>query len=165
MATQKVALEDLPSAIRNLVTRSREKAITAIRRSVRLYAPFFIAQAVDTLRPPPVDTGAFKRNWFYQDIDRGIRVYNPLPYASVIEHGRRAGARQPPSNVLVEWVKRKGLVAGVTGNREAAARGLAFVIARKIGREGLKPRPVLGTAMKKLRPLLLREIKNEFAKP
>ncbi len=66
-----------------------------------------------------------------------VRIYNKEPYASVIEYGRRPGARRPPVQALIPWVRDK---MGLQGK---AARGAAFAIARKIGQRGIKARPVL----------------------
>lgn len=65
------------------------------------------------------------------------RVYNKMPYASVIEFGRRAGARRPPVDALVPWVRDK---LGVRGKE---VRSVAFLVARKIGVKGIKARPVI----------------------
>jgi len=81
----------------------------------------------------------FARGWRSVEgmIPSSVRVYNKERYASVIEYGRRAGARQPPSGVLVPWVRTK------LGIRGPAAKTVAFLIARKIGERGIPARPVL----------------------
>lgn len=54
------------------------------------------------------------------------------PYPSVQESGRMPGKKMPPPSALERWVY---LVLGVP---EAEAHGVAFVVARAIGRRGLK---------------------------
>lgn len=162
MATQKV---DLKYAARVLRTRFgspglRATALRGIRNGMRLYAEQHVQRSIDSFSRPPVSTGAYRRSWHVEDTKEGSRIYNPLPYAPVIEYGRRAGARQPPTKALIPWVIKKGLVRG--GNVQAKARGLAFVIARSIAKKGTPARPVLRRAMKQVYPLVLQEIKEEF---
>lgn len=49
-------------------------------------------------------------------------------YAGYIEYGRKPGT-QPPVQSLVEWCRRHSM------------NGKEYVLARKIGRKGIKPRP------------------------
>jgi hypothetical protein len=62
-----------------------------------------------------------------------------------VEYGRRAGARMPPPNALATWARRHG---GID----------PFVLARSIGRKGIKARPFLHPALRsaedKIRSLL-----------
>lgn len=65
-----------------------------------------------------------------QPIQRSVEIFSSVFYAPIREVGRRFG-RRPPTEALVLWVVRK------LGVRDArAARGVAFVIARKIGARG-----------------------------
>jgi len=72
-------------------------------------------------------------------------------YALVVEMGRTPGARMPPPEALITWVRQKlstaiGAAATVTSKSgkthrskklaAAAERGLAFVVARSIGKKG-----------------------------
>ena len=58
-----------------------------------------------------------------------ITIETQFPdYATYIEYGRRPG-KQPPVRSLVEWC------------RIHSMEGKEYVLARKIGREGIKPRP------------------------
>ncbi len=54
------------------------------------------------------------------------RVYSPLVSANVLEEGRKPG-RQPPVDVIYAWARRKLGISDM---------GIAFAIARAIGREG-----------------------------
>jgi hypothetical protein len=71
-------------------------------------------------------------------------------YPAVIEFGRRPGAKPPPVSALVEWVKVK------LGATEQTARNVAFLVARAIGRRGLKPRKVLFGAWEDTRATFTR---------
>jgi bacteriophage HK97-gp10 putative tail-component len=57
-----------------------------------------------------------------------VTVGSSSPYASVVEYGRRAGGKQPPTQSIYQWMTQKGLEASMSG---------AYLIARKIGREGI----------------------------
>lgn len=59
------------------------------------------------------------------------RVFNPVAYGMPVELGRAPG-RQPPSSALELWVRRK---LDVPENR---VKSVAFLVARKIGRQGTK---------------------------
>jgi len=49
--------------------------------------------------------------------------------------GRRAGAKQPPSNEIRNWARIA--IPGFTSLSESKQKGLAFVIARNIGKRGI----------------------------
>jgi hypothetical protein len=56
-------------------------------------------------------------------------------YSEQLEYGRKSG-KQPPSKVIEQWIRDKGIMQKVTG--KISISSLAFLIARKIGREGWK---------------------------
>jgi hypothetical protein len=72
-------------------------------------------------------------------------VGSPLKHVAVINDGRRPGQKAPPAEALELWVRRKirhsrrkGPRGGLRKLTVSEAKGLAFVIARKIGREGIE---------------------------
>lgn len=93
-----------------------------------------------------------------------MRVLNSTANAEVLEEGRKPNSRQPPVDAIEPWVRRKGIgakafsirtrrqiSAGITrtfNRREGVLRtrpqslrniqrGIAFVIARSIGKKGI----------------------------
>lgn len=56
-------------------------------------------------------------------------------YTDQLEYGRRPGA-QPPSEAIEQWIKDKGIASRIEG--EISVSSLAYLIARKIAREGWK---------------------------
>jgi len=54
-------------------------------------------------------------------------------YGEQLEFGRKPG-KQPPSEAIEQWLKDKGIAARL--EKDISVSSLAFLIARKIGREG-----------------------------
>jgi hypothetical protein len=52
-------------------------------------------------------------------------------------NGRQPG-KQPPSEAIEQWLKAKGIAAGL--EKDIGISSLAYLIARKIGKEGWQPR-------------------------
>jgi hypothetical protein len=125
----------------NLTQQKLDRALRALQVTARTRGVRIVQDQVRRASPPPVNTEAYRQAWKAADLERGAVIYNALPYAAVIEHGRRPGARMPPVSALVPWVMRKLKVKG-----EGAARGIAFVIARRIAQRGLPARGILAAA-------------------
>jgi hypothetical protein len=75
----------------------------------------------------PTFSGGLRRSFVTEIEPLSARVSTPLGYARIMEFGRRPGGKQPPPNALRAW---------------ATAHGIAntFVLARSIGKRGLKGR-------------------------
>lgn len=76
------------------------------------------------------------------------RVFSSLPYAIVMDQGRAPGARMPPPDALIPWVRRVMQVGG----SEEEVRAVAFVVARSIGRKGIKGREFMAHGLEKAMP-------------
>lgn len=61
-------------------------------------------------------------------------VFLAEDYYINIENGRAAGLKMPPLNVIKTWIIEKGL---------PRTKGLDYIIARAISKNGIKPRPYL----------------------
>lgn len=59
-------------------------------------------------------------------------------YLGVVDKGRRPG-KQPPTGPIKKWIDIRGIKPGKKQTKEQ----LAFVIARSIGRKGIKPTNVI----------------------
>ena len=67
-------------------------------------------------------------------------------YWKYIENGRRAGAKMPPLDVIEKWIKVKQILPRPLTLKSGKSvvptiPQLSFLIARKIGRDGIQPRP------------------------
>lgn len=80
------------------------------------------------------------------------RVGPSVQYGRFVEFGRRPG-RMPPPAALVGWVRRHSELrqARRTPNREAELMRRAWLLARAIGRRGIRPRPFLRPAYQRNR--------------
>ncbi len=58
-----------------------------------------------------------------------------------IQKGRGANKKPPPSSVILEWIKARRITP-TKGTQES----LAFLIARSIGKKGIKPTNIIGEA-------------------
>jgi len=87
---------------------------------------------LSTLSAHIKDLGTYQRSWRYHAGFRHLRFFNTSRHAPYVEHGRRPGRRPPPVSALRGWCRRK------LGNAD-----LAWAVAKKIGKKGIKARPVL----------------------
>ncbi|MGD9889692.1 MAG: hypothetical protein AB7R89_25785 [Dehalococcoidia bacterium] len=76
----------------------------------------------------PKDTSALARSILADIKPLSAEVSTSLAYAQAMEEGRRPGARMPPPAALAGWARRHGY------------GGSLFVLARAIGRRGIKGR-------------------------
>jgi len=105
----------------------------------------------DAKRMVPIDTHTLHRSlqWEVTNSSNSVtgRAGSNLSYAPVVEYGRSAGATMPPPDALAGWLGRHGMDAS-----------FAFVVARSIGRRGIRPKPYLKPALDKNRPAITREM-------
>lgn len=148
--TVTVGLPQLPELMRRLGVRS-EAALSRGIQSAAMRALPIMEQAVRTAPPAnpsgkgvggAVNTGSFLRSWkattHRTATSIGLLIQSVgMPYAGVIEYGRRAGSRMPPVEPIARWAQRR------LGLPYKEAKQAAFAIRRSIKRRGLKPRHVL----------------------
>lgn len=83
-------------------------------------------------------------------------------YWKYVEYGRRPG-KMPPIDAIEQWVKIKPVVPNAINGRVPDTRQLAFLIARKIGREGIEPKNYLRNTMYSEEVnLIINAIKNNI---
>ena len=85
-------------------------------------------------------------------------------YWKYVEYGRRAG-KQPPIDAIRKWVEAKPVVPTPDANgRIPTVRSLAYLIARKIGREGTTPRHALQEAQTQTWATAVEQLLEKVAK-
>lgn len=149
MATIAVPLTGAGDLFRRLGSRIPAVINRGLLSASRQALPILVRQT-DTAAPASargsrgaVNTGAYRAAWKAEpkqgllSMRYGLLVSNRMPYSGVIEYGRRRGAKAPPTEPIARWAQRK------LGLPYPKAKGIAFVIARKIGERGLQPRRVL----------------------
>lgn len=67
-------------------------------------------------------------------------------YWRYIENGRRAGVKFPPLDAIEKWIVRKQIIPHSVTLKSGrtvipSVKQLSFLIARKISRDGIRPRP------------------------
>jgi hypothetical protein len=136
-----------------MATLTAEVDATVLARLARRLSPELYEKAVGKLvgeatllverearLQAPKDTGALARSIAGRATGLTGRVATSLVYAPVMEYGRTPGARMPPPAAVEGWARRHGM----TG------KGAAFVLARAIGRRGIKGRFYMRRALEKV---------------
>ena len=70
-----------------------------------------------------------------------------LEYLRYVDSGRRPG-KQPPTKPIEKWIKDKGIKGRDKKGRFIKDKSTAFLIARSIGKKGIKPTHVLEDTVK-----------------
>lgn len=90
-------------------------------------------------------------------------IFSLQDYYYYLEYGRRAG-KQPPIEAIEEWIRVKPIIPYAVNGKVPDTRQLAFLIARKIGREGIEGKKPLTNAMySDTAENIIQEIKQAFA--
>lgn len=83
-------------------------------------------------------------------------------YWKYVEYGRKSG-KMPPISAIEDWIRVKPVIPDSTSGRIPDTRQLAFLIARKIGRDGTPPQlPLKRTIESPETDSLLNLIKQEI---
>lgn len=100
------------------------------------------------IRNHKVASGRLVNSVRYSVTSDGTISFEYAPEGQWVESGRRKGARQPPTAPIEKWIKEKGLKGRdpKTG-RYISDHQLAYLIARGISRDGIKPLPFMQMAI------------------
>jgi len=139
-------------ATKDVAKKARLKTIMALENASVVGQ----SSAVKAIKGQDADFTGFNRKSIKRDVNRRkleaiVEVQNEK-YAAAIEYGFPAGYVFPPSKALIPWVKKK---LGVPDDR---AKGVAFLIARKIYERGRPAKPFMRPSMKKAFKTYKREI-------
>ena len=85
-------------------------------------------------------------------------------YWKYIEYGRKPGKFPPPSAIL-KWIEVKPIIPRPDANgRIPSPKSLAFLIGRKIKREGIEPTPVLEATAEQVNAKFMQAIRDAMKK-
>lgn len=104
------------------------KTISQLQSNIRDKSP--------TSYGPMNNTGEAAQSFKYRFVtDTHLQIYSDMPgrsfnYIMTLETGRKPG-KQPPTGPILQWIQQRGI-----NPTDISQESLAFLIARKIGREG-----------------------------
>jgi hypothetical protein len=85
-------------------------------------------------------------------------------YWKYVENGRKPG-KWPPISAIEKWIEIKPVLPRPMANGQLPTnKQLAFLIARKIGLEGIKPRPILDQSIKDVWDVMKEFLEEALAK-
>lgn len=126
--------------------RAMREALALLEREVKIRTPIGVTESA--------------RGSIGSEIQRGVAagrgqivgvVGSPLAHVGVLERGRRPGQRMPPPDALELWVRRR---LGVRDVEEA--QQVAWLVARAIGRKGIKAVRMFEKALKEKQATVFR---------
>jgi len=179
MATYTITLDQASTALLSLTKNMRKAALDGLREAAMLSVRDIQVSIIPGLgEHPPIDIRRYVAGWRVKPLDNGAMIYNSLPYAPVIEGGRRPMKGHVGEQMikgLESWVRRHGLanevvtVRGKGGTSRtrlvkgtaSEVRRIAWAIAIMIQRRGMwQPNglQVLKIAM----PLILTNMKTQL---
>lgn len=83
-------------------------------------------------------------NWTGKDYSIIIKIAD---YYKYIESGRKPGAKMPPLKVIIKWIGVRKIIPRKVNGITPTVKQLAFLIGRKISRDGIRAKPMLGAAI------------------
>ena len=137
----------LPRMPKKVIEESSVDAIRLLQDRIRSGRPY-----------PPIDRGRYLRGWRIHRLGRfQWSLINVAKHAIYVEGGRRRGARRPPISAIQPWVQRK------FGLNKKAAKGVAFAIANKIHRRGIRAKPFGRRAIPEIKRIFRRHLERANA--
>ena len=124
---------------------------------------FSLKYVREVKRKTPVNTGQLRASIDILGYDKKrvfIKVGSNVKHAIYVEFGRRKGKYPPVEGTrgLEYWVRRK------LGYRGRRARQVAFLIARKIAKEGIKGKYMFTETLKQMKPEWRKFVSNIIKK-
>jgi len=143
---------------KNIKAFAKQAAMT-IDDAVDIFAHEVRNEAISILDTKKTNnTGRLKQSISVQKTkEGGRRVGTETGYGLYVEFGRGPG-KMPPIDVLTRWVELKLKIKG------KAAKAVAFMIARKIGKRGTKAQPFLRPAFERTKKRLILDLRKQMAK-
>ena len=135
-----------------------DKKYEALKKAMDKYGKALVLEIVQQLKDAGKEaTGNLARSIDYELIEAldtisiGIKAENYLDY---VDGGRRRGAKPPPQDAILKWLKVRNIKGrSKTNGRFITQKSAAFLIARSIGKNGIKPTFVIKKSLRKLKSL------------
>lgn len=130
-------------------------AWTNVRRVLAEYGEQFVKVYRDKLAKGRINTSkmSLSKSVSYELHGGGTWIAVDISlndYWRYVEYGRKPG-KMPPMSAIEKWIRIKPIAPrAYDGKRVPSVKSLAFLIARKIGLEGIKPKPIFKSTMEGL---------------
>lgn len=143
VVTRNLTMKGLPGHFRRL---SKAVPLEVAKRIVPTAEHFAQQMKTKTFMDDVIDKGNYRNAWKSKRLPLYLTAmtYNAVRdqrtgygYSTIVELGRRSGARRPPVTVIRDWIVRRW------GYSVEEANKIAFAVATKIGRDGIRPRRVM----------------------
>ena len=124
----------------------------------------------------------YRNNLTEKNVNASYALYNSVSYVvesnvtnfevtlnleehwKYIEKGRKAG-KYPPISAIEKWIEIKPVLPRPMSNGKLpTTKQLAYLIARKIGLEGIAPRPILQDSIDDVLALMFEELEEALMK-
>lgn len=151
-----ISLKQFQRLLEDKLPADLEAAALRGLRSAALRGKGFVVEEISYAEPhSAVDTGGLRNSVAVTLMPWGALLSVDAPHAAPINFGTRP--YWPQQAPLALWALRKGLAAD-----EEEAEEVAFFVALKISREGIKPRHFFDKAMKRVEDIVESEIHEEL---
>jgi hypothetical protein len=111
---------------------------------------------IDIMRSIDLDASNFVKSTTIKLVGNEIQIDMPQ-YGTYIDSGRRRGARQPPIDAIVQYIRDKG----ISIPRGSTEKSLAFAIARSISEKGIAPRPFIERLHEEIHQILVNYVDEQ----
>ena len=81
-------------------------------------------------------------------------------YWYVVNYGRKPGSKRPPIRPIIEWMK----IKGIQESTPKKTKSLAWVIAKKIGDEGIQGTNFFWETINSIVPSITKDIEESYLK-
>lgn len=130
----------------------------ALRGAMEKYGEALVIEIVQQLKDAGKEaTGKLAKSVDYELIEALDKIsvgIVALDYFEYVDSGRRKGAKPPPSDAIISWMKVKGIKGrNPKTGKFITQKSAAFAIARGISKNGIKPTFVIKKSLRKLKSL------------
>lgn len=134
-----------------------ELKLKALKKAMEKYGEALVIEIVKELKnADKIATGALAKSVDYELIEAldtiAVNIL-ALDYMETVDGGRRKGAKAPPTDAIIKWIKVKRIKGRDKKGRFIKDKSTAFLMARAISKNGIKPTFVIKKSIRKLKSL------------